>query len=154
MPLLLWGGVFVLTVVAEIASQQLISIWFAAGSLAAFIAACFSGSVIVQLSLFLVVSVLLLICTRPIVKRIFRFHIQNTNSQEIGKIATVIQTIDPTLQQGRVRLDGVDWAAVSKDGIKIPIDTSVRVTAIDGTKLIVCLVTQEEKMSENTAALP
>ena len=35
----IWGSLFVLTVIAEIASQQLISIWFAAGSLVALLAA-------------------------------------------------------------------------------------------------------------------
>ena len=33
MPFLLWGGLFVLTVLVEFATQQLVSIWFAAGGL-------------------------------------------------------------------------------------------------------------------------
>ena len=116
MPFLLWGGLFVLTVLVEFATQQLVSIWFAAGSLAAFLAVCFGASLPVQGILFLAVSVLLLIFTRPICRRIFSFGIKDTNNQEIGRIAVVIQEVDPVKNTGRVRLDGVDWIAVSQDG--------------------------------------
>lgn len=137
MPFLIWGGLFILTVVAEIFSQQLISIWFAAGALAAFVAVCFDASLVVQCILFVVVSVLLLVCTRPIVKKIFTFGIKDTNTQEIGRIAVVIQPIDPIKGTGRVRLDGVDWIAVSKNGAVIPKQSSVRIEAVEGTKLFV-----------------
>lgn len=137
MPFLIWGGLFVLTVVAEIISQQLISIWFAAGALAAFVAACFGASPVVQCVLFVAVSVLLLVCTRPIVKKVFTFGIKDTNTQEIGRIAVVIQPIDPIKGTGRVRLDGVDWIAVSQNGAVIPEQTSVRIEAVEGTKLFV-----------------
>jgi membrane protein implicated in regulation of membrane protease activity len=137
MPLFFWAGLFVLTVIIEIAGQQLISIWFAAGALVAFIAACFHGSDIIQIVLFLAVSILLLIFTRPLTKKILSFGIKNTNRQEIGKIGTVIQPIDPLTGTGRVRLDGVDWIAVSKDGIAIPVHACVRIEAVDGTKLLV-----------------
>lgn len=137
MPFLIWGGLFVLTVVAEIISQQLISIWFAAGALAAFVAACFGASPVIQCVLFVAVSVLLLVCTRPIVKKVFTFGIKDTNTQEIGRIAVVIQPIDPIKGTGRVRLDGVDWIAVSQNGAVIPEQTSVRIEAVEGTKLFV-----------------
>ena len=52
-PYFIWGILFVLAVVAEIVSFQLVSIWFAAGALAAFLAACFGGSVMLQIILFL-----------------------------------------------------------------------------------------------------
>lgn len=139
----LWGGLFVVTVVLEIASQQLISIWFSAGALAAFLALFFGGSVVVQTGLFLLISLVLLLLTRPIVKRIFSFGIQDTNTQEIGRIATVIQPIDPIQNTGRVRLDGVDWLAVSQNQQPIPEHTSVRIEAVKGTRLIVTPLTEK-----------
>ena len=125
MPFLLWGGLFVLTVLAEFATQQLVSIWF------------------------VVISVVLLIFTRPIVRRIFSFGIKDTNNQEIGRIAVVIQTVDPIHNTGRVRLDGVDWIAVSQDGTVIPENTSVRIEAISGTKLLVSRLPQTEEQTVN-----
>ena len=144
LPFLFWGGLFAISVIIEIASQQLISIWFAAGALVAFFAVCFDTSAEIQLLLFVLVSVLLLICTRPLARKLFSFGIKNTNMQEIGRIATVIQPIDHAKGTGRVRLDGVDWIAVSKTGAPIPLDASVRVDAVDGTKLLVTLLSKTE----------
>lgn len=150
MPFLIWGGLFVLTVVAEIASQQLISIWFAAGAIAAFLAVCFGASLVVQSVLFVAVSILLLVFTRPIVKKVFSFGVKDTNNQEIGRIAIVIQAVDPIKNTGRVRLDGVDWIAVSKDGVPIPAETSVRIEAVDGTKLLVSRLHETAAVCEPT----
>lgn len=153
LPFLIWGGLFVVTVVAEIASQQLISIWFAAGALAAFLAACFDGSVLIQLVLFAAVSVLLLLLTRPILKKILSFRIANTNSREIGRIGIVIQSIDPVKGTGRVRLDGVDWIAVSQSGEPIAVQSSVRIEAVDGSKLLVTALPETaEKILSHTAS--
>ena len=69
--------------------------------------------------------------------------------QEIGRIAVVIQTVDPIHNTGRVRLDGVDWIAVSQDGTVIPESTSVRIEAISGTKLLVSRLPQTEEQTVN-----
>ncbi len=150
MPYLIWGGLFVLTVVLEIVSQQLISVWFAAGSFAAFLVLCFHGSIALQVTVFIAVSVVLLLLTRPIVRKLLSYHIKDTNTQEIGRIATVIQPIDTLKGTGRVRLDGVDWIAVSKEGLSIPENASVRIDAVEGTKLFVSLI--PESASEPAAS--
>ena len=142
LPFLLWGGLFVLTVLTEFATQQLVSIWFAAGSLAAFLAVCFGASLPVQGILFLAVSIVLLLFTRPICRKIFSFGIRDTNTQEVGRTAVVIQAVDPIRNTGRVRLDGVDWIAVSQDGTPIPENASVRIEAVSGTKLTVSRLPQ------------
>ena len=135
--IVIWAVLVVVFLVLEAGTVALVSIWFAAGSLAAFLAVCFGASLPVQGILFLAVSVLLLIFTRPICRRIFSFGIKDTNNQEIGRIAVVIQEVDPVKNTGRVRLDGVDWIAVSQDGTIIPENTSVRIEAVSGTKLTV-----------------
>ncbi len=142
LPFLLWGGLFVLTVLVEFATQQLVSIWFAAGSLAAFLAVCFGASLPVQGILFLAISIVLLLFTRPICRKIFSFGIRDTNNQEVGRTAVVIQAVDPIRNTGRVRLDGVDWIAVSQDGAPIPENASVRIEAVSGTKLTVSRLPQ------------
>ena len=65
----IWGSLFVLTVIAEVASQQLISIWFAAGSLVALLAALCGVPIWLQALLFVAASTLLLILTRPLVRK-------------------------------------------------------------------------------------
>lgn len=143
-----WGILLVVSVVAEVCTQQLVSIWFAAGALVACFAALFGASTLVQVILFLAVSIILLILTRPILKRVMRFHIQDNNlKQDLGKYATVIQAIDPMKGTGRVRLEDVDWIAISSSNTPIPEGTTVRVDAVDGTKLHVTAIPQTEPVS-------
>ena len=66
-----WIIVLVAAILAEAASAALISIWFAAGAVAALIAAALGASWILQLTLFVVFSAILLIFTRPLVKKLF-----------------------------------------------------------------------------------
>ena len=120
-----WGILLVVSVVAEVCTQQLVSIWFAAGALVACFAALFGASALVQVILFLAVSIILLILTRPILKRVMRFHIQDTN----------------------LKLEDVDWIAISSSNTPIPEGTTVRVDAVDGTKLHVTAIPQTEPVS-------
>lgn len=138
--LFFWGILFAVLVIVEICTLQLVSIWLAAGALVAFFAAFFQTSFLVQLLLFVVVSGVLLAVTRPLAKKALSFGIKDTNNLEIGKIATVIQPINPADSSGRVRLDGVDWNAVSATGVAIPRNAQVRVEKVDGAKLFVTVI--------------
>lgn len=139
----IWGSLFVLTVIAEIASQQLISIWFAAGSLVALLAALCGAPIWLQALLFVVASALLLILTRPLVRKFTNFASRDTNLRlDLGKFGTVVQTVDAEKGTGRVRVDDIDWIAVSQPNLVIPKGTTVQVQAIDGTKLFVIPVPQ------------
>lgn len=96
----IWGSLFVLTVIAEIASQQLISIWFAAGSLVALLAALCGAPIWLQALLFIAASALLLILTRPLVRKFTNFASRDTNLRlDLGKFGTVVQTIDAEKEQ-------------------------------------------------------
>ncbi len=135
-------------VVAELASQQLICIWFAAGSLGALIASAAGGSVTLQLIIFVALSLLLLIFTRPILRKVLSFELKDTNAkQDIGKLAVVIQEIDPSKGTGRARLGDAEWMAVAAPELVIPVGTTVRVEKIDGTKLYVSLLPETETVN-------
>lgn len=145
MMMLIWCVIFILTVIAEFATQQLVSIWFAAGSLVAFIVSLLSDNIFIQALLFITISGLLLIFARPILKKIFTFGVKDTNiRQDIGKFAVVIQEIDNERDTGRARLNDVDWIAVSSSGEKILEGTVVQVKEINGAKLFVCPAPQKE----------
>ncbi|MGN0630273.1 MAG: NfeD family protein, partial [Ruminococcus sp.] len=93
--LIFWSVMLVAAIAAEFATQQLVTIWFAAGSLGALIAAAAGASITVQLILFAVLSLLLLIFTRPILRKVLSFDFKDTNAKlDIGKLAVVIQEID------------------------------------------------------------
>jgi len=136
--LLLWAAVIVAAVLIEAATFQLISIWFAAGGLIALIAGVAGASFSVQFTLFTVSSVIFLIIGFPLGKKLSDFKKTSTNFEmNIGKSASVIEEINPQNGTGRVRLNGVDWIAVSSDGNVIPKDSVVIVSEVKGAKLIV-----------------
>lgn len=136
--MIVWGIVFAAAIIAEIATLQLVTIWFAAGALGAFIAAAAGAPFVVQAVIFTVVSVLLLCVTRPVLKNLRVKNVIPTNADaEVGKLAVVTEDIDNTGDTGRVRIGGVNWRARSQSGDIITQGTSVRVTAIEGTTAFV-----------------
>lgn len=140
MELIIWAILFVAFVAAEFATVQLVSIWFAFGSLIAMICTYFFDiNFLAQLGIFILASGLLLAVTFPLVrKRLVTTKTATNNDLDIGQSATVIEEIDFDNGTGRVTLNGVDWSAVpeNKDTI-IPKGTIVIVKDVQGSKLIV-----------------
>ncbi len=136
---IIWIAVAVIFLITEALTAGLTSIWFAGGALAGLLAACLGLGVIGQLALFLAVSLLLLILTRPFVKRISKKKPYRTNAQAlIGSTAVVSEAIDNLAQKGQVKIRDLEWLARSeKDEKKIPEGTAVTITGISGVKLIV-----------------
>lgn len=136
--IILWAIAFVVLTIAELCTYQLVSIWLALGSLVSLICAVLGLGIVGQVIVFTVFSVLLLIATRPFVKKVMKNRSVPTNSElDIGKVAIVIEKINNTTSTGRVKLNGVDWSARSSDDSTIPAGTSVTVEKIEGSKLIV-----------------
>ena len=134
----LWLILFVAAVLIEAATTALISIWFAVGSIAALAAAAFGAPVWLQLIVFAAFAGIMLIFTRPMLKKLFPKKFTPTNTElSIGKSAVVIEDINNSLGTGRVRLNGVDWMAIAANGSIIEKDTVVTVKEINGAKLIV-----------------
>lgn len=146
--LVLWGIVFAVMVIAELMSFQLVSIWFAAGALAAFIAALCDLGMGMQMFIFVVVSVVLLTVTRPLLKKFTVGKLPTNIDIDIGKTAVVIEDVNNSADKGRARLNGVDWKAVSTDGSLIREGSIVKIDEIKGTKLFVSLVEEKEKITK------
>ena len=92
-----------------------------------------------QITLFLIVSVVLLLFTRPIAMKYFNKDRIRTNAESlIGRQAVVTEEIDNLPATGSVSINGQEWTArCVMDGIKIPKGTVVIIRAISGVKLIV-----------------
>ena len=138
--LLLWASVIIIAVIIQAGTFQFISVWFALGGIVALIADIAGASFGVQFALFTVSSVIFLIIGFPLGRKLADFKKTSTNFEmNIGKTATVIEEINSAQSTGRVRLNGVDWIAVSADGSIIPKDSAVVVSELKGTKLTVAL---------------
>ena len=132
---LILAAVFIL---AEILSLGLTSIWFAGGAIVAAVLALCEVSLWIQIIVFSVVSLVLLIFTRPIAKKYLITKTVNTNVDSyIGKKVKVIEEINNTLQQGKVKMDDIEWTARSEDNSIIPVDSMVQIKKVSGVKLIV-----------------
>ncbi len=134
----IWIGVAVFLAVIEMSTNQLVSIWFVVGAVASAITAIFTGDILIQVIVFVVVSALCLVATRPFVKKITKTKKVSTNADSlIGKTGIVTIEINNISVQGQVNINGQIWSAKSKNNEVIPVDEKVKVLEITGVKLIV-----------------
>ena len=134
-----WLAVLIVLLLVEIATLGLTTIWFAGGALVACVAALLHASIWVQIVLFLVISVLLLLFTRPVAVRYMNKNWTKTNVDSMaGKEAVVTEDIDNLKAQGVVQVNGLEWTARAENNQDvIPKGSVVEVTRVDGVKLIV-----------------
>ena len=117
---------------------QLVSVWFVIGAVAALVSSLAGAEFYVQIIVFIAVSVLMLLITRPLVKKKLIVKSEPTiDDRCIGKTATVTEDIDNINATGQVKVDGQIWTARSINSSIIKKGTNVTVEKIDGVKLIV-----------------
>lgn len=132
----LWIAVFVAALVIEGMTLQLVSIWFSIGALAALIASFAGGSLMVQCTLFVLVSLALFLCTRPLVRRWNKKPAVRTNADSvIGMEGIVKEEINTLLATGRVYVNGLSWAA--RSDTVIPVGAKITVLSMQGVTLTV-----------------
>lgn len=133
-----WAIALVLLLIVEGVTAQLVTIWFAAGALVAMVAAAFKAPIWLQFTLFAVVSVVTLIATRPLARKINNRVKEPLNADRIiGMDGIVTEDIDNTDAKGLIKVDGAPWTARSADGEKIESGTTVVIEKIEGVKAIV-----------------
>ena len=119
-------------------TMGLTTIWGAGGSLAATVTALVTDSLLWQLLVFAVVTLFLVLVTRPLAVRKLNSRTVKTNIDAlIGKEAVAQSDVD-TLNRGEVRIEGKVWVAVPAEGsAAIRKGDVVRVKKVEGVKLIV-----------------
>lgn len=142
-----WLILLLLLVAIEVATLGLTTIWFAGGALIAVIAAALNAPLFLQIALFLAVSVVLLVFTRPVAVRYFNKDRTKTNVESlVGQKGIVVKEVNNLEGTGQVSLNGMEWSARSIDGKgPIPEGAVVVVREIRGVKLMV----QESAADEN-----
>ena len=136
--LIFWVVLLILLIIVEAVTAPMVTIWFAAGALGAIVAERLGAEVWLQWVVFVAVSAVALVVTRPLVKKLTKTTVQPTNADRyIGQIAVVTETIDNIEAKGQVNVSGAVWTARSADGSVIEKNEKVTVEKIDGVKLIV-----------------
>ncbi len=135
---IVWIGFAIFMLLCEGFTTQLVSIWFVLGSVCAAITTIFTSDITIQSAVFLVVSLVSLIVTRPLVKRFKkRNKTTGTNADrhigQVGFMLTDLTDIDETAQ---AKVGAETWM-VKSDKAPLLKGTKVKVLAIEGVKLIV-----------------
>ncbi len=134
-----WLVLLVVLIVIELATMGLTTIWFACGSLVAAIASGFGAPIYVQLILMVVVSVIMLMFTRPVAMKHFNNDREKTNVEAMaGRKAIVTGDINNIEGIGQVSVSGQLWTArAENDSMFIKKASVVEILSVSGVKLIV-----------------
>lgn len=136
---IIWIGLLILFLIVEAACPvHLVSLWFAAGSLAALAVYWLHGPLWLQITVFVAVSAALLIALWPLTKKYLNPKVSKTNIDSvIGSTGLVTVAIDNVRAEGQVKLGAMEWTARSSSGDPIPKGTLIRVDRIEGVKVFV-----------------
>ena len=130
---LFWLVLFVVLALFELATVNLVSIWFSLGALITTFVSLATDNVMVHLAVFTISSILLLLLTKPFVKKLKKRDVIPTNlDRVIGKVGVVTETIEKD-DIGEVKVLGKKWSAYSDKEIKE--NSKVKVLSINGVKL-------------------
>ena len=133
-----WLISFVVLLICELMTSSLISIWFCGGAVAALLTEAIGFDFIVQLAVFVVISFVLLVLTRPFAKKILKKEPLKTNvSTLIGKTAVVTKRINNSNSEGEISVDGQIWSAKTVGSEIIEPSSNVVIEEIQGVKAVV-----------------
>ena len=132
------AGVFF---IAEIFTTGFLVFWFGLGALIVSFLSFIIPDIIIQTIIFLILSVIFIISTRPLVNKFLKTkNVQTNVFSEVGKHGIVIQELDSKKNQGQIKVKGEVWSAEELNGKNVPVDTEVVIVKIDGVKAIVSVV--------------
>lgn len=131
--LIIAGFFFIL----EIFTEGFLLCWFGVGSIVALGSSFLFPNIYLQMTIFLIVSVILILSTRKLTDKIKPKESSTNVYTILGKKATVSQAIDSIKGQGQIKIDGDLWSAKSNSDEIILEGSTVEVLDIDGVKAVV-----------------
>ena len=134
---IIWLVVFLVLLFIEIATMGLTTIWFAIGSIFAFILSLFVDNAVLELAVGVGVSLIALIFTRPLFVKFLEKDQTKTNVDEIvGKTVIVTKAINDSEAFGEAKIGGDTWMAKSEGGVQFKEGEKAIVKRVEGVKLI------------------
>lgn len=129
------AGVFL---ILEIFTMGFLVFWLSIGSVLAMLVSFVTDSIIIQTTVFVLSSGLLIFATKPLVKKFTKEDNAKTNVYSIvGKKAIVIEDIDWSTGTGQIKFDGQVWSARTEEQVNIEKGTEVEIEKIEGVKAFV-----------------
>lgn len=135
---IVWILIAVVFAIVEAFTLGLTTIWFTVGGVAACIVSLLGGPILLQVIVFLAVSIVLLYFTRPLAEKKLKVgHEKNVLEGLIGQTGIVTSEIKP-FYTGQVKIKGQIWTAIANDGeATLEKGLEVKIVKIEGVKLIV-----------------
>ena len=128
----IWLAIAVTLAIIEMATVNLVCIWYIISSIIAMIVSLFIDSVFIQAAIFVLGGTILLILTKDAIKKILPEKTRTNIDRIIGMEGIVTEKITKKTP-GEVKVDGKRWTAIADE--TIPVDTSVTILEINSTKL-------------------
>lgn len=146
---LLLAGLFF---IGEMITVGFLIFWLGIGALLAMIVSFFTTNIIIQTAVFVISSIILILATKPFVKKFVDVKKTNTNVFSIiGKKALVIKEIDPINAKGQIKVNSEIWSAESENGEKIEECSEVEIIKINGVKAIVKKVSTINNLADSNS---
>ncbi len=130
---LVMAGIFL---IVEGVTYALVTLWFVGGSLAAMLLAFFNVNFILQILVFIIVSIILLVLTRPLLKKRPEALVKTNVDAVLGKRGIVTMEAGEHYS-GQGKVDGQIWTIMSQDGETLEVDSEFIVLTVQGVKLLV-----------------
>ena len=138
MTLIIWLAGIIAFVILEAVTYQLVSIWFAIGAVGGLIAEIMGARFNIQMTVFVVISVVLLLCLRPVSKRLIKNKREYTNVDSlIGEDVLITKEVNNREGTGEGKVNGMVWSVRSADDTVIPEGEITAVEYVKGVRLIV-----------------
>jgi membrane protein implicated in regulation of membrane protease activity len=136
----IWVALVIIFALIEVFTLGLTTVWFAIAALLMVFLSFINIPLTAQILIFLAISALLLIFTRPLAIKKFKIGQEKTNVDSlIGKHALVIKTIGE-FERGEVKINGLIWSARSENNTEITEGSKCEILRIEGVQLIVRLM--------------
>lgn len=137
MMLWIWLGITVVAAVVELITIDLVSIWFTVGGLGALLSLALGLSQTIQITVFIVLSIICIGISRPLAKKYLRTQIVSTNyDRVIGQHGLVLKRIDADTR-GEVKVLSSTWSASSVDNSTLEEGDYCEILAVEGAHLVV-----------------
>ena len=136
----IWLILAAIAIISEMFHQGFVLICFGVGFLLGMVASMLHLGMAWQVAFFATGTFIALIGIRPFIIRFMERRnpeVKTNTDALVGKSGIVIETIEPETSDGRIKIGGEDWWAISDSGVRIEKDEHVTIVRIEGVKVYV-----------------
>ncbi len=143
----IWVAICALSIIAEIATAELVSVWFTLGGLVAMLLSCIPGvGWYWQILAFMIISVVCLVFLRRVAKKYLLKGVdEKTNADSLIGKTVRMETPASDMENGSAKIGGVVWTVREVSGAPLAVGEDVCIIALEGNKLLVSRVETSEK---------